>query len=520
MSADFRQKLIDSLSTKSYKEYAKLISVFDHGEVVIKRADWATTYNNALKQVFIDNKIMYNPSGEYDPGRFEDSDWYGFCDGLANRLSNTRGLVWLHNGKSDLPPQKIKPNHLQVVYYYIRGGTGKANSNIDFIAEDLIRKATVDYFANRNLFKKVQDEIVEASQVYEHGTRSEMLATDDMPRTSMRKGPGAQTAMKSALDSGTTASGAAGTKTSNQLLAQLQKELTGQYAKTNWFGLVHSLVKAKFDDLFGFDSDVVDTDSKAKGAVDSQLILKATMVPKNLSHNPGTFDRALRQHLKNFLENKDDFIREITQLAQKGKVNTNVLTQLDGLFSASPSPKTRIEKAAGQLMMAGITDQFTEKVVRKTSAGKKAEKNWQKKGTSSSKSKTAKGGSYSTKRKNSKVRKKRVSKQQNAIQQNPIALKELINAKLPDELLKQMQLPKLRNRTGRFRNSAQVTNVMVGPRGGTHIEYTYMKNPYQTFEPGGRQGSTNRDPRRLIGGTVREIAQELMGKRFIKVRSV
>jgi hypothetical protein len=83
-----------------------------------------------------------------------------------------------------------------------------------------------------------------------------------------------------------------------------------------------------------------------------------------------------------------------------------------------------------------------------------------------------------------------------------------------------MQLPKLRNRTGRFRNSAQVTNVMVGPRGGTHIEYTYMKNPYQTFEPGGRQGSVNRDPRRLIGGTVREIAQELMGKRFVKVRSV
>ena len=60
----------------------------------------------------------------------------------------------------------------------------------------------------------------------------------------------------------------------------------------------------------------------------------------------------------------------------------------------------------------------------------------------------------------------------------------------------------------------------MGPRGGTHIEYTYMKNPYQTFEPGGRQGSTSRDPRRLIGGTIREIAQQIMGRKFIKVRSV
>lgn len=105
-------------------------------------------------------------------------------------------------------------------------------------------------------------------------------------------------------------------------------------------------------------------------------------------------------------------------------------------------------------------------------------------------------------------------------QHNPIALKELINAALPAELLQQMQPPALRNRTGRFRQSAEVTNVLVGPRGGVEAEYTYMRDPYETFEPGGNMGSRNRDPRKLIGGSVREIAMRLTGNKFIRTRRV
>lgn len=103
---------------------------------------------------------------------------------------------------------------------------------------------------------------------------------------------------------------------------------------------------------------------------------------------------------------------------------------------------------------------------------------------------------------------------------HPLALKEMINAVLPDEILKNMGSPALNNRTGRFRESAQVTNALVGPRGGINIEYTYQRNPYETFEPGGAQGSSGRDPRRLIGNTIREIAQEIMGKKFIRTRRV
>lgn len=103
---------------------------------------------------------------------------------------------------------------------------------------------------------------------------------------------------------------------------------------------------------------------------------------------------------------------------------------------------------------------------------------------------------------------------------SPVALKELIQAQLSERLLDNMKLPALRNRTGRFRRSAQVQNVMVGPRGGTEVQYTYMKDPYSTFEPGGEMGSTDRDPRRLIGGTIREIAIELTGNKFIRTRSL
>ena len=86
-----------------------------------------------------------------------------------------------------------------------------------------------------------------------------------------------------------------------------------------------------------------------------------------------------------------------------------------------------------------------------------------------------------------------------------LALKDILNMTLSDEILSRMQLPALRNRTGRFRDSAEVINTFMGPRGGLTIDYTYMKYPYQTFEPGFKQGSTNRDPRRIIGASIREI---------------
>ena len=104
---------------------------------------------------------------------------------------------------------------------------------------------------------------------------------------------------------------------------------------------------------------------------------------------------------------------------------------------------------------------------------------------------------------------------------NPLALKNLLNEVLPQEVAKRMQSPALNYQTGRFANSVRVEDVAFGPRGGLQgIEYTYRLNPYETFEPGNKQGSVQRDPRKLIGGTIREIAQGMLGTKFVPTRRV
>jgi len=103
---------------------------------------------------------------------------------------------------------------------------------------------------------------------------------------------------------------------------------------------------------------------------------------------------------------------------------------------------------------------------------------------------------------------------------NPLALEALLNELLPRVVASKMTSPALNYRTGRFANSARVEDVMVGPRGGLAINYTYMRDPYETFEPGNAQGSVQRDPRKILGESVREVAQSIIGDRFLRVRRV
>lgn len=119
-----------------------------------------------------------------------------------------------------------------------------------------------------------------------------------------------------------------------------------------------------------------------------------------------------------------------------------------------------------------------------------------------------------------KASKEKLSNVGQVVGKSPLALATLLNKALPAAVKSRMVTPALVNRTGRFAESAEVENVTVGPRGATVVEYTYMKDPYQTFEPGNAQGSTFRDPRRIIGGTVRELAQGMLTDRFIRTRRV
>ena len=93
-------------------------------------------------------------------------------------------------------------------------------------------------------------------------------------------------------------------------------------------------------------------------------------------------------------------------------------------------------------------------------------------------------------------------------------LKLKINARLPAQVRRNMGRPALENRTGRFSNSAALTELRQGPK--TLIgKYTYMLNPYQTFEnEGPREWPTGFNPKPLIAQSIRDIALQYTKQKF------
>ena len=99
----------------------------------------------------------------------------------------------------------------------------------------------------------------------------------------------------------------------------------------------------------------------------------------------------------------------------------------------------------------------------------------------------------------------------------PLALLAAINKELPETVRKNMRLPGMESRTGRFAESVRATDIMATNKGFPSIGYTYQRDPYQVFEDGaGVPPWTNgqRDPRSLIDKSIREIAAEFAIGRF------
>jgi hypothetical protein len=98
----------------------------------------------------------------------------------------------------------------------------------------------------------------------------------------------------------------------------------------------------------------------------------------------------------------------------------------------------------------------------------------------------------------------------------PLALLGMFQTQLPDVVRKNMGPPRLTNRKGTFADSVKVPReaLITTPQGFPSFGFTYQRNPYQTFEPGGAQGSTDYDPRTLIESSMREIAAKQAIGRF------
>jgi hypothetical protein len=99
------------------------------------------------------------------------------------------------------------------------------------------------------------------------------------------------------------------------------------------------------------------------------------------------------------------------------------------------------------------------------------------------------------------------------------SLQTLINANLQNVISANMgdgnRKDILNYRTGRFAASAQVQKLSLSRQGMITAFYTYMKYPYQTFEPGFAQGEPlSRNPRLLISQSIREIVATKVANRM------
>jgi len=93
-----------------------------------------------------------------------------------------------------------------------------------------------------------------------------------------------------------------------------------------------------------------------------------------------------------------------------------------------------------------------------------------------------------------------------------------IQARLPAEVRRNMGGTALTNRTSRFSNSVHLTKLLNTPKGIVG-DYSYMLSPYETFEnTGARKWKTGYNPKPLIAKSIRNLAFEIAGARFIKGR--
>ena len=195
-------------------------------------------------------------------------------------------------------------------------------------------------------------------------------------------------------------------------------------------------------------------------------------------------------------------------------------------FEGSESSITRAKKLAGEQVVKRLVQGANKK--KKIAKGK-SQSVKKPKSKTQAKNKAKKGAKNTVSRKMASRAGIRITgtksgkgKRTSAATSSPVGLVALLNKSLATELIKNMgPYPRvLENRTGRFANSAEVTNVSPMPN-SVEIQYTYQKDPYAVFEPenGNPLASHGRDPRRIIGRTIREIAQEIMGTKYGLVRT-
>ena len=518
MSKVLRNKLFEELEKKATKRlstYTKLKNVgafFDEGTTIITKENFMNEISNWRDRSI--SNVQYNLTTEE---AFEVSlyngEWVDRGKEIYKRmekLSQGGKEKWrLHRPKG--VSKSLGWNINEIVFHYTRKTEG-TKYNLESAFNTRLKKVVKEVIAN----KKIHID-------YSHGK----TLPKDFKNTEPTLAPGTKKRFH----------GSAGTLSHRKVegaLTKIFKAYTGP--NDDMFVTVARLFEAKFEDMF--DTQLILEGKRSKKADSSTIRYRGQLVFTKDGKNPSAPDKEVLDHFKDFIGRDpegamtDVFAEEVMRLC---KVDLN---KAQDLWSASPGPLDRanIMKQAliaeGLMTVKGKLDKRSKRVgkgggldmrmkvnqefIRKMN-GLKASSGTSK-GRSPRKMKKMVTSTVGTiARKKVRVRTKDAAK----TAQSPLHLEAMLQALLPQVVASKMgQGGALRYQTGRFADSVKPEAVMVGPQGGVQVDYTYMKFPYQTFEPGFKQGSTQRDPRKIIGESVREIAQSIIGNKFLKVRRV
>lgn len=538
MSHQLRMQMIDELQESVARRGFKFQNpgrFFDTVDITLTKRQWEKQWENSYTAVLQD-KV----EGGSIKGLIPKFPWKAFVTIVSKEATRKRG-----NAQTQVFVKKATSNTL--VFEALRATPMKKGlpQNVDIEEKGLsyVKEGTTKFF-NSGPFKKVAvDERFNSKagrksgkkyQEYEHGDQREPYAPDaarDGNQTTiysdlLNNNP---SAAKDYLDKGGTVSGSGGTRVQAAILKAIIGAMVTVSKNSGMYSVFFNAVMAKFNDLFQLQTKV--NEGMKPEELKRELIIRGELIPTLKGNaggsrwNSGKMDTAIKNHYNNFLSDNKTFIKEVQRLMGLP------LKEAELLWISSPRYTDDAILHQSKLMIQSLFTHKTSpnmryklnKVLTKPlrNINKKGKFEKQKKG----KGITNKGKKRSQQRvpvataaigRATKARSALATKAQT----NPMALRNLINSMLPQVVAMKMHSPKLRYRTGRFANSARVTQVMQGPRGGLRADYTYMTNPYETFEPGGKMGSMQRDPRRIIAQSIREIVSQQMAGKFIKTRRV
>lgn len=519
MSQKLRQDLLDEIDrkVKSRKGTYAFGDLFDTGEYRINKVHFDKAIVLAIQSR--DKKLLDELEIIADPNNLV--AWPMFKGHMRKWIDTKQktSKSWKKDGKS-------YSDDKQIIWKYRRktpsegGAPLNKPTNMEASFDRAVKSGVRDFFktiTNNNL-------------IYSHGKS----LPKSFGRQPGQEGKTPELGQMGTASGGTANPGAKGTVAEGAIVISTLKilsESAGKIAKQK--GLYNSLLRvvdAKIQDLFGASSTVKKKRSR-KEIADSLEYSGELIIDQRL--NPGQPDQAIVDEMKRFLElDKENFVKEVQKLVKMNAQNienlwsgsTNTVEALISIgrgdlitkLGKINKKKVKVSKSGGLDMRfkenKDLIAQMKKAINDKSSGNTKLKPKNRHKASNSTIAKAGiAGGRY---------RKKSRSKVAEAVGDNPLALATLINKALPQTVASKMTSPALNYRTGRFANSAEVEGISVGPRGGTEVQYTYMKFPYQTFEPGFAQGSTFRDPRKIIGESIREIAQGIVGDKFLTVRRV